>query len=62
MTSLDGKEMQTAAGAQKATIEITSQQLLLIMEGIPLLSKKRVRYEHHFVGNLPMKNAESMRA
>lgn len=50
-----------SAGAQKATIEITSQQLLLIMEGIPLLSKKRVRYEHNFVGNLPMVNANSMR-
>ena len=50
-----------SAGAQKASIEITSQQLLLIMEGIPLLSKKRVRYEHHFVGNLPMKNVHSMR-
>lgn len=33
-----------------ASIEITTQQLLLIMEGISLLSvKKRARYEHHFV-------------
>lgn len=47
--------------SQKTNIEITSQQLLLIMEGIPLLSKKRVRYEHHFVGKSPMENANSMR-
>jgi transposase len=36
--------------ATNKSIEITSQQLLLIMEGISLKSiKKRVRYEHHFV-------------
>ena len=31
-------------------LEITSQQLLLMLEGIALLSiRKRPRYEHHFV-------------
>jgi transposase len=46
--------------SQKTNIEITSQQLILIMEGISLSAKKRVRYEHHFVGNSPMGNAISM--
>ena len=50
-----------SADSEKNNIEITSRQLLLIMEGIPLSSKKRVRYEHHFVGNLPIENANSMR-
>lgn len=45
----------------KTNLEITSQQLVLIMEGIPLSSRKRVRYEHHFVGNSPMGNAIPMR-
>jgi transposase len=36
--------------AASASIEIDAQQLLLILEGISLLSvKKRRRYEHHFV-------------
>ncbi|CAN5133010.1 hypothetical protein BH09BAC5_BH09BAC5_07850 [soil metagenome] len=40
-----------------STILISSQQLLLIMEGISLLSvKKRVRYYHQIVGNSPMGN------
>ena len=47
-------------GSGKTNMEITSRQLLLIMEGIALSSKKRVRYEHHFVGNSPMGNAIPM--
>lgn len=47
--------------SEKTTMEITSQQLLWVMEGIPLSSKKRVRYEHHFVGNSPMGDAIPMR-
>ena len=34
-------------------LEISSQQLLLIMEGIHLASaRKRIRYEHHFVDKI----------
>ena len=37
---------------ESTSAEISSQELLLILEGIPLLSvKKRKRYEHHFVNN-----------
>jgi transposase len=36
-------------------IEISMQQLMLILEGISLLSvKKRRRYEHHFVDKTPV--------
>lgn len=53
-------ERATAMDSRSA-IEITSQQMLLILEGIPLLSKKRVRYSHSIVGKLPMTNALSLR-
>lgn len=46
-----------------STAQISSQQLLLIMEGISLLSvKKRTRYSQSIVGNSPMKSAASTRA
>lgn len=46
-----------------STAQISSQQLLLIMEGISLLSvKKRTRYSQNIVGNSPMKAAASARA
>lgn len=45
-----------------STAQISSQQLLLIMEGISLLSvKKRTRYSQSIVGNSPMKAAASTR-
>ena len=38
--------------SKNTSAEISSQEMLLIMEGIGLLSvKKRKRYEHHFVDN-----------
>jgi len=38
-----------------STVLLSSQQLLLIMEGIQLSSvKKRPRYEHHFVSKIAM--------
>jgi len=46
-----------------STAQISSQQLLLIMEGISLLSvKKRTRYSQCTVGNSPMKNAATAHA
>lgn len=45
-----------------STAQISSQQLLLIMEGISLLSvKKRTRYSQCVVGNSPMRNANNAR-
>jgi transposase len=46
-----------------STAQISSQQLVLIMEGISLLSvKKRTRYSQSIVGNSSMKSAVSVRA
>jgi transposase len=43
-----------------ASIEIGMQQLMLILEGISLLSvRKRKRYEHHFVDKKPMNTVHS---
>jgi transposase len=43
-----------------ASIELDAQQLLLIMEGISLLSvKKRRRYTQHFVDKKPMNTVHS---
>jgi transposase len=43
-----------------ASIELDAQQLLLILEGISLLSvKKRRRYAHHFVDKNPMNTVHS---
>jgi len=43
-----------------ASIELDAQQLLLILEGISLLSvKKRRRYEHHFVDKNPINTVHS---
>jgi transposase len=43
-----------------ASIELDAQQLLLIMEGISLLSlKKRRRYTHHYVDKKPMNTIHS---
>jgi len=43
-----------------ASIELDAQQLLLIMEGISLLSvKKRKRYAHHYVDKNPMDTVHS---
>jgi transposase len=48
---------------KNASEEITPQQLLLIMEGIQLLSvKKRVRYENYFVNNFSKQNVQSASA
>ena len=42
------------------SIELDMQQLLLILEGISLLSvRKRKRYEHHFVDKKPMNTVHS---
>jgi transposase len=42
------------------SIELDMQKLLLILEGISLLSvRKRKRYEHHFVDKKPMNTAYS---
>jgi hypothetical protein len=44
--------------SENTSAEVSSQELLLIMEGIQLLSvKKRKRYEHHFVDNFIGENA-----
>lgn len=46
-----------AFSSQSKSAEITSQQLILILEGISLLSvKKRARYEHLFVNKKPMES------
>src|SRR6266545_217632 len=46
-----------------STAQVSSQQLLLIMEGISLLSvKKRTRYSQSIVGNSPMRTAHEARA
>ena len=43
-----------------ASMELSAQQLLLILEGISLLSvKKRRRYAHHFVDKNPMNTVHS---
>jgi len=43
-----------------ASIELDAQQLLLIMEGISLLSvKKRRRYAHHYVDKKSMNTVHS---
>lgn len=43
-----------------STVQLSSSQLHLIMEGILLSSvKKRTRYAHSIVGNSPMKNASA---
>ncbi len=43
-----------------ASIELDAQQLLLIMEGISLLSvRKRKRYAHHFVDKNPVNTVHS---
>jgi len=43
-----------------ASIELDAQQLLLILEGISLLSvKKRKRYAHHYVDKKPMNTVHS---
>ena len=43
-----------------ASIELDAQQLLLILEGISLLSvKKRRRYTHHFVDKNPINTVHS---
>lgn len=45
---------------ENASAEISAQHLLLIMEGIKLLSvKKRMRYENYFVSNYSKQNAQS---
>jgi transposase len=42
------------------SIELDMQKLLLILEGISLLSvRKRKRYEHHFVDKKPMNTVHS---
>ena len=46
--------------ATSASIELDAQQLLLILEGISLLSvRKRKRYEHHFVDKNPIATVHS---
>jgi transposase len=43
-----------------AGIELSAQQLLLILEGISLLSvKKRKRYTHHFVNKKSIKSIDT---
>ena len=52
-------EIPSTTALQKS-IKITSQQLLLIMEGISLKSiKKRARYEHHFVDKKTVKSIDA---
>ena len=44
------------------SMEISSQQLQFILDGIYLSSiKKRMRYEHHFVSNYPVESGISAR-
>jgi len=48
------------ARSESVSIEIGMQQLMLILEGISLLSvRKRKRYEHHFVDKKPMNTVRS---
>jgi len=46
--------------SDSTSIEIGMQQLMLILEGISLLSvRKRKRYEHHFVDKNPVNTVHS---